>query len=57
MVLCKYLTNMTTSSLPVILLIACDARAKGPCIQEIHNPVGKIDKLALLTCMNGKVPK
>lgn len=57
MVLCKYLTNMTTSSLPVVLLIACDARTKGPCIQEIHNPVGKIDKLALLTCMNGKVPK
>ena len=55
MVCCKYLTNMTTSPLPVILLIACDERVKSACIQEIHNPVGRRDTLASLTCISSQV--
>ena len=55
MVCCKYLTNMITSSLPVILLIACDERVKSACIQEIHNPLGRKDKLASLICMSSQM--
>ena len=55
MVCCKYLTNRTTSSLPVILLSACDERVKSACIQEIHNPLGRRDTLASLTCISSQV--